>query len=232
MATALDLINEALHLIGAKDPTESATNQEATDGLVSLNGMLDSWAVDRMFCYQIAEQAYSWAGGAQSKTIGSGGDINIARPVAIEDSYMISGGISYPVGSISTAAYAGITQKTLQSNVPEWLFYQTSFPLGTIFLNPVPSATIDLRIRYWQALTQLAAVTDVISFPPGYKRAVVYNLAIEVSGQYGLNPTQAVASIAASSAYKIKRLNAPIPLSTIEVAYAPSRDNFNISRGW
>jgi hypothetical protein len=232
MATALDLINEALHLIGAKDPTETATNQEATDGLVSLNGMLDSWTTDRLFVYQVLETTYTWAAGAQSKTVGTGGDIAIARPVKVQNSYFIAGGISYPIESISKEAYAGITLKSLQMSIPEYLFYDTGYPLGTIYLNPVPSVAIEFHLLSWLSLVQFSALTDVISLPPGYKRAIVYNLAIEVAGQYGRNPTQSVASIAAISAYKIKRLNAPIPLSTIEVAYAPSRDNFNIYRGW
>lgn len=232
MATALDLINEALHLIGAKDPTEVATNQEAADGLISLNGMLDSWTTDRMFVYQVLETQYNWPGGAQSKTVGVGGDINITRPVRVQDSYFIAGGISYPITSITKEAYAGIMLKSLQTNIPEWLFYDTGYPLGTLYLNPVPSGAIDLRILSWLSLTQFGALTDVVSLPPGYKRAIVYNLAIEVAGQYGLNPMQSVASIAASSASKIKRLNSPLTFSTVEVAYSPSRDNFNIYRGW
>ena len=232
MATALDLIEEALHLIGAKDPTESATPKEASDGLVSLNDMLDSWTTDRLFVYQIVETTYTWAAGAQSKTVGLGGDINIARPVRVQDSYMISGDVSYPIKSISKESYAGITLKSLQSTYPEWLFYDTGYPLGTLYLNPVPAGSIEFHLLSWRSLVQFAALTDVLSLPPGYKRAIAYNLAIEISGQYGLNPSQAVAAIAASSAGKIKRLNAPIPYSTIEVAYSPSRDNFNINRGY
>jgi hypothetical protein len=232
MATALDLITEALHLIGAKDPTESVTNQEASDGLVSLNGMLDSWTTDRMFVYNVLDTTHTWPGGVTSRTVGTGGDINIARPVKVQDSYMVAGGVSYPINAISKEAYAGITLKGLQSTYPDWLYYETSYPLGVVYLNPVPGTSIEFHLLSWLSLVQFAAVTDVVSLPPGYKRAVVYNLAIEVAGQYGLNPSAAVAAIATSSAYKIKRLNAPLPLSTIEVAYAPSRDNFNIYRGW
>lgn len=232
MATVLDIVNRALHLIGAKDPAESATAQEAADGLVSLNDMLDSWFTDRLFVYRLAQTSYSWPVGQTSQTIGIGGNINVARPVRVEDSYLISGQVSYPLATLTKQGYDAIQLKGLSVNFPQWVYYDPTYPLGTVYLYPVPASTLDLRLNYWLQLTQFSAVTDVVDFPPGYKRAITYNLAVEIAGEYGMQVPPVVAAIAQRAAGNIKRLNSQPQLATIEAAYSPASWNFSIYRGW
>ena len=232
MATALDLINSALHLIGAKDPLEPATAQEAADGLVSLNDMLDSWNTDRLFVYQEAQTSVTWPASTISRTIGSGGNINVARPVKVTDSYLTDGGITYPLESISKQAYDGIPQKGIVANYPDRIFYDPGYPLGTVSMYTVPASTLTVLLNYWLQLTQFAATTDVVSLPPGYRRAIRFNLAIEIASEYGMQVPANVAAVAATSAGKLKRANAPQIASVLEVALNPARDNFSIYRGW
>lgn len=233
MTTALDLINRGLRLIGAKDPEEEATATEAADGLISLNSMLDSWAIDRLFVYRLAETTYNWPAAQVSATVGSGGNINITRPVRVEDSYIISNSVSYVVANIANKqAYDAIPLKTLSVNYPMWMWYDPAYPLATLYLNPVPASTLEFHFVYWASLQSFAALTDVVSLPPGYERAIAFNLAMEMAPEYGLPVPQSVAAIAASSAGKVKRNNAPVPLSMLEVAYSPRQDNFSIYRGW
>lgn len=232
MATALDLINDALQLIGAKDPLEPATAQEAADGLSALNDLLDSWTTDRLFVYRIASTVYSWPAATASRTVGSGGDISIVRPVRVEDSYVTDNGVSYPLRSIPKEAYDGFPIKALSVNYPEWIYYDPSFPLGIVYLYPVPASTLALTLNYWQQLSSIASATDAVDLPPGYRRALKFNLALEIASQYGMKIPPQVAGIAASSAGKVKRMNAPNPMSKIEVAYQPSRNSFSIYRGY
>jgi len=230
--TALDLIEKALHLVGAKDPLEPATAQEAADGLDSLNALLDSWNTDRLFVYRIATTNYTWPSGAVSKTVGSGGDINITRPVRCEDSYVVDNGITYPVKSIPKESYDGIPLKGLSVNYPQWLYYDPAFPLGSLYLYPIPASNLALTLSYWSQFSSVAAITDTLSLPPGYWRALTYNLAVEIASEYGMNVPPGVITVAANSAGKVKRLNAPQPMSRLEVAYQPSRNDFSIYRGY
>ena len=232
MATALDLINDALTLIGAKDPLEPATAKEAADGLTALNDLLDSWSTDRLFVYRIASTVYSWPAATVSRTVGSGGDISIARPVRVEDSYVTDNGISYPLKAIPKESYDGIPVKGLVVNYPEWIYYDTAFPLGTLYLYPVPASTLSLTLNYWTQFSSIAATTDAVDLPPGYRRALKYNLAVEIASQYGMKIPPQVAMIAASSAGKIKRLNAPNPMARLEVGYQQSGNSLSIYRGY
>jgi hypothetical protein len=232
MATVLDLVNSALHLIGAKDPIESATAQEAADGLASLNNLLDSWTTDRLFVFRLAETVYNWPATAATATVGIGGDINITRPVQVEDSYIVSSGISYPVQKMNRDGYTSIPQKNLSVNFPEWMYYDAAYPLATLYLYTVPASLLEFHLVYWAPLSAFGAITDVVSFPPGYQRALRYNLAVEIASEYSMDVPPAVAAIALKSAANIKRLNSPPVTSQIEVAFQPSRDIFSIYRGW
>lgn len=232
MATVLDIVNSALRLIGAKDPLESATAQEAADGLTSLNDMLDSWSNDRLYVYRIAEAIHTWPAGAATQTVGIGGDINIARPLKINDSYLVSNAISYVVRQINRDGFTSIPYKGLSVNFPEWIFYDQTFPLGTLYLYTIPASDLEFHLLYWDQLTTFSAVTDVVSFPPGYLRAIKYALAVEIAPEYGMQVPPVVAATALKATANIKRVNAPSITSTIEVAYMPARDVFSIYRGY
>ena len=45
-------------------------------------------------------------------------------------------------------------------------------------------------------------MTDIVCLPPGYKTALAYNLAMEMSGEYG----QAVSSVVQNEAVKAKTI--------------------------
>jgi hypothetical protein len=49
--TALDIIKRALRLIGIVASGESVASDEAQDGLMSLNAMIDSWKAQGIDCY-------------------------------------------------------------------------------------------------------------------------------------------------------------------------------------
>src|SRR5690242_1345427 len=70
--------------IGAIDPGEGLSATQIANALVSANQMLGSWSIDQRFVPQVlVTLAQALISGTQVYTIGSGGTINITRPVAI-----------------------------------------------------------------------------------------------------------------------------------------------------
>jgi hypothetical protein len=220
MPTAADLIRSAALKLGAISSGESLTASEASDGLNVLNSMLDFWAINRLFIYQIVQSSYSWTGGQASRTIGSGGNFNATRPVRIEDGsyFRDSNSIDSPVSIIrDRATYDQLASKSDQTTFPEFLYYEPSYPLGTLYAYPVPSQTITLKLNSWQTLQSFAALTDNLSLPPGYQWTIEHNLAVALEPIFDLSCPAAVKAEAIKSKSAIASINS-VPLTAMTEA--------------
>lgn len=219
MATALDMIKKSLRLfsaIGQANPNPSSG--QSTDALASLNSMLESWSIERFTVYQILEETFSWPSGQSSRTIGSGGNFSTTRPTRIADGFTRISDIDYPYRSIDKNQYDAIAAKTTQSSYPDVIFYDPAATLGVLYAYPVPSATVSIKIKSWKQLQSFAALTDNVTLPPGYQRAIEYNLAIELQGEYPDLPlSDSVVNIAQKSLAAIKKFNTPTLISRSEL---------------
>lgn len=210
MTTAADLISTALKLNGKLGQGEALTSNDATDGLNALNSMLDSWWNERLSVYQILRETHTLTISDRDYTIGSGGNINTTRPVKITNAFITSNSIDYPMEIIDVKAYDGLSAKTIESDIPHYLYYQPSYPLGIIYLYPTPSAANVLNFDSWKQLQSFSTLTTALSLPPGYQRALEYNLAVELCPLFGMpSPSPTVMKIATESKAAISRTNSP-----------------------
>jgi len=100
MATALDVVvraYKALTVVGASSAT-SPTTEQRNDGLTALQSLLDSWNTENLTLNRVRENSLTLSIGVSSYTIGSGGTVNITRPMQIIDAYIQDGGgNNYPL---------------------------------------------------------------------------------------------------------------------------------------
>ena len=143
MATYQTLVDRSLRLIKVIGAGQSPTASESADALIALNSMLDSWKNDKLMAYAVSDVSKVMTVADASYTIGATGDINTARPVAIEDAYMTIDGKDYPVKVCSDKDWFGITDKTVTGDLVECVWYNPTMPLGTINVYPVPSVAED-----------------------------------------------------------------------------------------
>ena len=104
MATAGDIINGSLRLIGQLAEGETPSSETSADALAAMNQMLDSWSTERLAVYTTQDQNFTWAAAAATKTIGPSGDFIGTRPIQILDSsYFIdrATGVSYGFGLVN-----------------------------------------------------------------------------------------------------------------------------------
>lgn len=228
MTTARGIIKQALQKIGAVTKGESVDADEAADGLNTLNAMIASWSNESLLIYARLSESFPLVSGQSSYTIGTGGDFNTDRPLQILTAFTRIGNIDYDIDIISDQAFDGITQKSIGSSIPEVMFYNAGFPLGTITIYPVPT-TGTLHIRSEKQLTQLASLDTDVSLPPGWERALVYNLALELSPEYGQQTDQMVYNTANDSLNKIK--TAVARNKTMDI-YPYDGSNNNVYTGW
>ena len=194
MTTGNQIIQRAGRLIGAIDPGETLTASEAADGLISLNGMLNSWANRGFTVYAQTRESLTLTPATGTYTIGTGGALNTARPLLIINAFIRSGGYDYPVEVIGQREYDAILDKDL-SRRPEKLFYLPAYPLASVYLYPVPDAADALHLISRKAVDAITLTGDM-DYPAGYDEAIAYNLAVRLAPEYGLPVPAAVAAIA------------------------------------
>ncbi len=209
MASASDIIRRSLRLIGAIAGGETPSSTEQADALEALNAMLDSWRTESLAVYALRDETLSLTGAA-SYTIGTGGDLNTTRPVKIESAYERVSDTDYPVKIASAIAWYGLAAKSTTSDVAEWLYYEPSYPLGTLYLYPKATTGV-LHLVTWVPLTAFAAA-DSVALPPGYQDAITYHLALRLAPEYGRPVTPELAALARAAKDNVQRVNFRPPL--------------------
>jgi hypothetical protein len=215
--TALDIIKRAMRIIGAIGQNETPSSSEASDGLLALNDMLDSWSTDRTYIYSILQENFPLVSGTVSYTMGVGGDFNTTRPTEIDNVFVRLNDTDFALKSINSQDYNSITSKSNNGGIPEYYFYNPSFPLATIQLWGSPSSDLTIYINSWQQLQQFADLTTDYTLPSGYNRALAYGLAMEIAPEYGMTLTQEAIGIATLSQANIRNKNLPAPVMKTEV---------------
>ena len=214
MTTAVDLLTLTLKDIGALGVGQSISADDTADGLATLNMMLGEWQAERLSVYHLVDTSLI-STGAQSYTVGTGGNFNIQRPVRIEAAYArlnagSSSAIDYPVTLLDAREdYARIALKGLTS-FPEFAYYDPAFPLGNLLYYPVPNASFELHILTMEVLGQFATAGTVINLPPQYLSAIRYNLGPYLAPSYQLEPLPSLVRRAANAKRVVKRMNAQI----------------------
>jgi hypothetical protein len=195
----------ALRLLKVKEAGEAATADEASDGLIAVNDLIESWNLQPLMLpakSQISQALTT----ATTYTFGTGGN-NATRPVSIYKAFVRdSSGIDTPVNIIGNDEYSDIALKTLSAGIPYNLYYRASYPLGVVNIFPAPVVGYTLYLECQAALSTYTAVSDSINLPPGYLKALKYNLAIAISPEYK-DPSQIVLMEAANAIADIKRMN-------------------------
>lgn len=205
--TALDIIKRSLRLLGVKGAGEKLDSSEANDAFLALNSLVDSWNNESLMIYNLELVTHVLTPGTGAYTIGPGATINTTRPQNIKSAYINDGNADWPIIIINDEQFNRIWDKTTQSSYPEYLYYRSDYPTGTIEVWPVPSAAHTLNLSVWNQLTAFASTAAEVSLPPGYQRALEFNLALEIAPEYGANPSPIVGSTAVQSKSKIKAIN-------------------------
>jgi hypothetical protein len=234
MATAGDIINGALRLIGQLAEGEAPSADTAQDSLAAMNQMIDSWNTERLSVFTLQTQEFTWPVGVATRTLGPTGDFVGDRPVYIDSATYFkdaSSGLSYGVKLVNEAQYNGIALKTVTSSYPQVLFAKNTYPNTTLTVYPVPTKPLQWYFVSMQELAQPATLGTNLAFPPGYLRAFRYNLAMELAPEFGVEPSGQVMRIAMTSKRNLKRVNNPDDILAMPYAIISSRRRFNVFTG-
>lgn len=234
-STGRDLVSAALRLIGAVASGETPAAAEATDGLSALNLMIDSWSNESLLIPNKVREVFALTPSQQTYTMGTGGNFATSRPLRIEEALIqfssVTPLLELPMKILNQEQYSGVLIKTLTSTFPLYLFPDYAAPLVNLNFWPVPNTANSVVLYSWKPLADLTTLDTATSLPPGYERALKYNLAVEIAPEYGKIIPDAVAAIAVESKAAIKRMNASPRYLRVDQALRPQSGTWNWMTG-
>lgn len=230
--TAQDLITTSLKRIAICGAGQTPSAEDSADALLRLNALLDSWATERLFIPCIVRSTWTIVSGTAAYTVGSGGTVNIARPVYVQNinfqDTSMSTTTEMPLGMLTDQSYANVPQKTATSPYPTHAYWNptyTSTGFGTITFVPVPTSTTLQGVIYAPTtLTQISALTDTLTLQPGYRWMLTENLGVMLAPEFGVPVPPELRESAREAKSNIKRANTRlVEMATIEGYYFGGR---------
>jgi hypothetical protein len=209
VATWQNLVDGALRSIGQLASGDSPSTQENTDALVTLNAFIGHLSAKLGPIHMETTESLTWASGSASRTIGSSGDLNTGRPQKILAAYSRASNIDTVIEIITHRQYQDIPDKTTTSTLPLYLAYNptTASSRGTLFMYPVPSASVTLVLTSLKPLDTVGALSETVTLPPGYEAMVRHNLALWFSSEYGALPNPMLVDLARRTMTEILHRN-------------------------
>jgi len=183
MTTASTILTDAAKAIRYIGRTEVLSAQDATDALRIFNRMLDSWSNENLLSWVVLERSFTLTVGTSSYTIGSGGTLNVTRPLDITEAYVQdTNGNNYNLTIRTRDKWnqIGNRSSTITSQIPTDLFYDPQYPLGVINIFPTPLIAYTVFYDSTQQQVDMSALTTTLSVPEGYEQAYVLNLALQL----------------------------------------------------
>jgi len=232
--TAGDQINRALRLLGVLAEGETTSASVSQDALTALNQMIDSWNTERLSVFSTQDQTFNWPTSTISRTLGPSGDFVGNRPILLDDATYFrdpTTNVSYGIKIINQQQYDGIAVKTVTSTYPQVIWVNNTYPNFEMYIYPVPTRLLEWHFISVSELSNPATLDTVLSFPPGYLRAFVYNLAMEIAPEFGVEPSPQVVRIAMTSKRNLKRINNPDDVMSMPYSLIATRQRYSIYAG-
>jgi hypothetical protein len=209
--TALDLITRSHVLAGIAAVEDTLPGPDANNGLLSLNSLLESLRLQGLTVSTVTRVTKAIVSGSASYTVGVGADIVAERPLHVDAARLLlasSPDIEIPLQVLLQDEWERVTAKDQTSTLPSKVYYNPTFPLGTLYVHPVATdITAELVLYLPTALTAPALLSTVLSLPPGYERMLRYNLAVDLCAEYQRPVDPNVRQIAIDALAWLKRNN-------------------------
>lgn len=219
--TVLDLIKLALKKARVLGTGDILSDSDAQDSLDTINLMLDSWSLDRLFVYVEQLQTFTLTGSAAAYTIGPGGDFSTPRPDKLTSAYAVVNGISYPMEILDNGnQYDQIALKGLGGVWPSCVWYEKTYPLGILHFYPIGASSVNLR--FTTPLQQFPALNTVIALPTGYKKVIVDAGAVELAQAHNTELSPLVVQAATNGIARLKRANSQPVTRSVDATFAAS----------
>jgi hypothetical protein len=222
----LDLCKMAMVKIGAIDPSEIPSGQEAADVQAQANILIDSWNAARSYVWANTFFTGLITPNLQPHLIGPTGTPGfdqtagiLQRPVKILKASILLNALAQApwIGQTTVRLtvrvhqdkgdwWAAKTAPGVASVTPTDMYYQEDYPNGSMFLWVVPTVAYPLELLLQTLLAQYQ-LTDTVTLPQGGLMAFVYSLAEMIAPDFDLPWTQGLEQLKRSALRRFTALN-------------------------
>lgn len=227
MTTTRELITDAAAACGGIDPQESLEAGLAQLMLRRFNDLVASWSNESLFIFDVYLNELPLVANQASYSTALLAD---GRPISIDNGFVRMSSVDYPLQVIGQELYNDITYKP-SPGIPSKVYLDSKWPDSFLYFFDVPYGTMTAHL-YLRRLLQAEATLDTdISLPPGYKKALIDGLAVDIAGPvFGLEVKASLDRSATAAKAVLKRTNRPLQRMYTDVPARYGRQ-FNIYSG-
>jgi hypothetical protein len=187
--TTRAVITQSLQDLGILAANEALSASDADFALQKLARLIDNWNAEREAVYVDRFETFTLTPSLSPHTIGPTAATWTAtqRPVSIEAANLILPGspaVRTTINLRDVQWYEGQSVPDLETTIPTDLYYAPTWPNGSLYFWPIPTAAYDVELQTRIVLAELA-LDDTFTMPPGYRDAITLTLAEELAPSYG-----------------------------------------------
>jgi len=196
-----DLITASLRTLNIVGTGRNPTATEMSDGCYVLNEVLDSWNIDgttiyaRQFLTFPTNSSYQTNANGIFYTLGpNGSGANWTMPVGQSRTANIEfvsfqlptvPVVNKPCRLLTASEWSAIRATQVQSTIPNYIYIDEQYPICNVYVWPIPVGGSTLTFDFWQQLPTQLTLTSQLNLPPGYARALRYELAMAYAAEFG-----------------------------------------------
>lgn len=255
--TCEDICTDAAIECGALAPGEPLGGGAIDAAWVfrKFNNLIDTLQAGEWFAYGRTFALYTLVPNLQPHTIGPLDDTPTfstgtqPRPVRLESAALLLNPngtlVDLPMNIQDADWWASNQVKQITTSVPTDVYYNPANPLGELNFWPVPNQANQVRLQFWQTLSQFENITDPIggaggpgTLPQGYRNALMLTLAETLCPGLRITPNPGLVQAALQARAAVFGANAGSPTSAtadygmpFSGARAGCRQDFNFATG-
>ncbi|MBM4072338.1 MAG: hypothetical protein FJ271_25930 [Planctomycetes bacterium] len=236
--TVTELITSSLRRIGVVAQGNSPSGENLNDGLQVLNDFVDAMRVQRLMLYASQETTFTISANTRDYSVGSGQTVNVARPAFVTSIGEVSPVRYYnstnsvltwiPLPLMTDQEWRSVPNKNITNVLPTRAYYNPTIPTGTLTLWPTPTSSTLIGVLFSPIAVSEFALGDTLSLPPGYRRFLRDNLAVELATEFDLAPTSTLMTSAIESKADVERINMRLSELPIDAMWSGRGPYYNI----
>jgi len=183
-----DIITRALRKIGVIGEGVAPTATQLSEGADALGPLVQEMITLGMPLWKLVEYAIPMISGKSTYTLGIGQEYNVPYPVKIVEAILQQSPNSAKINIEILSAYDYNLLPSNSSGVVVNMKYQPFINFGTVSVWPTPNTSNQvLTLSYYRPFEVFNAGTDTPDFPQEWQNALIYQLALILSDEYGLS---------------------------------------------